>query len=284
MAVLEVKEINEGREASENEKGERTYVRLFGVITSSATDGAVQVKQATGIPRVYDVYTTSSEQDLGAYAKKVIPQVTDNPKHWHVRVEYDSSFEQEEENPLDRAAQYTWGFAQFQKVAWKDVDGKGIVNSAGDPFEPPPEIDDSRPVLSIVRNEAAFNPSLAIDYQDAVNSDAFLGFEAGQVKVANITAVSRFENNVRYWEVTYEFHFRREGWTLGVMDVGRFSTGHVPLWNKDESGQEILGDQVTQDIPLDGSGERLPDPTGPDNVVFRDFTVYKQRTFTVFIF
>jgi hypothetical protein len=122
MSVVSVDEINEGREGGENEKGQRTYIRVFGVTTSSASDGAVTARQATGVPRVGDPYSTDTEQDLGAYVRRVTPQVTDNAKHWHVRVEYDSSFdpEQEEENPLDRPIQISWGFAKEKKTTTKD--------------------------------------------------------------------------------------------------------------------------------------------------------------------
>jgi hypothetical protein len=76
-------------------------------------------------------------------------------------------------------------------------------------------------VLTIQKNRASFSQSVAIDYQDAINSDSFLGFSAGKVKVAGISATSQTENKVFFWAVTYEFHFRREGWQVETLDQGR---------------------------------------------------------------
>src|SRR5207245_2866104 len=83
-----------------------------------------------------------------------------------------------------------------QSTVWKDAYGKGILNSAGQYFDPPPMMDDSRPRLSIARNEPVFNPAIAINYQDAVNTDGFLGFTAGQVRVSGISASNESENNI----------------------------------------------------------------------------------------
>jgi hypothetical protein len=287
MAILEVDEINEGREGSENEKGQRTYVRVFGVTTSSASDGSVTVRQATGVPRVGDPYTTDTEQDLGAYVKKVTPQVTDNAKHWHVRIEYDSSFDPEqEENPLDRPLEIAWSFVKDKKLVDKDIDGNAILNSAWENFLEPIEVDDSRPTLTIVRNEAAFDPALAIDYQDAVNEDSFMGFEPGQAKVCGISAASRFENNVRFWEVTYEFEFRREGWILRVKDMGMTtrvgSITRCPIYENFEDGTGNAV-EISTPVNLDGNGQVLENPS-PDTVFYLPFTVYKQRPFSAFSF
>ncbi len=263
----------------EDEKGQRSYTRKFEVITSGLAD-AYSVKQATGIPRRGDVLLT----DTDARVKSVAPeQNDDNPYLWIVTVEYDTTTNPEqEENPLDRPAEVTWSFTQFQRIAEKDVNGEALLNSAGYYFDPPPEIDDSRPVLTITRNEPAFNASQAIDYQDAVNSDSFLGFEPYQAKVANITATRQFEK-VWYWKVTYEFHFRREQWTLEILDQGRWRAGRKAIRQKNEAGTEIPGTHVTDPVPLDGNGEPLADPT-PDNAVFLPFDVYKEREFSAFNF
>lgn len=288
MSVLQAKEIHEGR-LGPIETGKRTYTRVWGVTTSSATDGPIQVREATGIPRLGDAYLTSSEGDAGAVVKKVDPQPTDNPKLWHVRVEYDSSVEEEEENPLNRPAVLSWGSAQFQRVAWKDIDGNAILNSAGQYFDPPPEVDDSRPTLTVTRNEASFNPALKIDYEDAVNTDPFMGFAVGQAKVASINANSQFENGLSFWSVTYEFHFRREGWILAPLDQGRYELWDiagtkrlVPIKERDTLGRKLTTN-VTEPVPLDGAGKQLQNP-GPTTAKYKEFTVYKQRTFSVFAF
>jgi hypothetical protein len=283
--IISVREVSSGRTGTVNEKGERSYTRTFQVITDSALDGPLYVRQAPGIPVRGSIYATDTEIDPGARVKSITPSQSDNPKVWEVRVEYSSTTEDEQENPLERAPEISWSAAPYTRVAWKDNNGKAIVNSAGQYFDPPLEVDDSRPVLTITRNEASFNPSLAIDYQDAVNSDAFLGFSPGQAKVAMIQASSATENDVFFWRVTYEFAFRREGWALSVLDQGRYekvSGKPVPIKEYDTAGNAIPGSHVTDPVPLSG-GSRLDNP-GPDSVQFLSFTVYKERAFSAFGF
>jgi hypothetical protein len=176
----------------------------------------------------------------------------------------------------------TWGFSQFTRPVAKDLDGKAIQNSAGEWFDPPPEIDDSRPILTIQRNQALWSPALAIQYQDAINSEPFLGFAKGVVKVAGISATNQIENGQAFWSVTYEFHFRRDGWELKVQDRGqnrKWKDGDRP----DLQGKLIpIGDGgifTSVAVPLDGNGQPLQDP-GPTNVKYQTFTVYKSLPFS----
>src|SRR5262249_46326548 len=149
-----------------------------------------------------DTYTTSAEFDLGALCNSVTCEQNDDaPRRWVVTCEYGPPTVeqgQQQENPLLRPAVLTWGFTQNSRAVWKDVNGTPIQNSAGDAFDPPPEIDDSRPVLTVTRNEAGFNPAIAIQYQDAVNSDQFLGFNAGVVKINGISSTSQSENGIAF--------------------------------------------------------------------------------------
>jgi len=173
MAVIEVNE-KTGAIGAENEKGDRTYTRVFHVVTNSSLDGGLTVRLALGIPRRGDFYATQTDLDEGAFCKTITAQQdSENPRVWEVRVEYGPSEDaQQDENPLNRAADVSCTFAKFQRVVWQDNDGKGIFNSTGMYFDPPVEIDDSRPVITIERNEAAFDLSLASDFQDAVNGDS----------------------------------------------------------------------------------------------------------------
>jgi hypothetical protein len=287
VAVQSVTEKFDGRDHSVSDKGVRTYTRVFEATTNSNYTGPVAVRAALftefGIERGA-AYSTDTESDTGCLCKKITPRQSDNPKVWEIRVEYDSETDDEEENPLDRPAVYAWSFQPATRAVWKDIDGHGILNSAGQYFDPPIEIDDSRPVLTVTRNEADFDPALAISYQDAVNDSDFLGFDAGQAKVANISATSQFENDVAYWQVQYEFHFRREGWELQILDQGRYAKVGgklVRIPEYDSAGNAIPNSHVADPVPLDGNGARLDSPT-PATVEFLPFTVYEEKDFSAF--
>lgn len=281
---MQINELFDGRDHALSDKGVRTYTRVFHVITDDPYVGPAAVRAALGISRG-DPYITDSESDLQARVRRIQPQQQDNPRLWEVRVEYDSTQEEESESPFDKPPEVSWDFAQFTRVAYKDRDGKAILNSAGQYFDPPIEIDDSRPVLTVVRNEPSYNPSLAYQYRDAVNSDAFYGAPPGTAKVVKITGASAVENDIPFWRVTYEFSFNPDGWQPSILDQGRYAKiggKLVPIPEFDTDGNEIRGSHVADPVPLNGNGARLADPN-PDNAVFLDFNVFNERAFNALL-
>lgn len=280
-----------GVESSVNDQNVTEYTRRFRVIADSKLASPFAIRQASGLPQRGDAFErqlgTTTDRDETATCKSIsVSQDEDNPLLWNVRATYgrmDSEAEQVAENPLERPSEIAWSFASFTKVAEQDINGRGILNSAGDYFDPPAEIDDSRLVLAITRNEAAFNPAIATDYQDALNSDTWYGFEPGQVKLTAISAQRAIENRRIYWRVSYEFHFRRDTWKLKILDRGKRKIAGSPdflayINARDENGTELHDTPVTEPVPLDGNGGELLGPS-PNTVHYLEFDVYKSRSF-----
>ena len=170
-----------------------------------------------------------------------------------------------------------WGFAQFQRNTDRAIDGTAIVNSAKDPFSDPVEIDDSRPVLSVTRNELTFNSSLAYIYRDAVNSDVFQGAAKGQVKVSNISSTRVKHPNTSigfFWKTSYEFHFNPNGWDRYILDQG-----YRELKSGKKQNIMVQGVIVQEPALLDGAGLQLP-PAGTPK--FKKFKVYPELPFSIF--
>jgi hypothetical protein len=291
MAIVSVKEIAGGKASDELEGGKRTYTRIFRVITDSGLASALAVGTASGLPQLGESYAAPDGAiDETVVCLKVNPQQdSENPQLWTVEIDYGSptkTNEQQNPNPLLRPAIISHSFAKYQRACYKDINGKAIRNSANDWFDPCPEIDDSRPVVSITRNEPVFNAALAIQYQDAINSDAFLGAQPGQVKISGISARNATENNYSFWEVTYEFEFRREGWQLQLLSQGRnykWTDGSllpIPKKGKKDDGTTYFqtGTQIDEPVPLGPGGSPLIDPS-PDNCFYIPFDVYKSMPF-----
>jgi len=103
------------------------------------------------------------------------------------------------------------------------------------------------------------------------------------VKVAGIEAKRVFDKNLIYWQVTYQFEIRQEGWTLRVLDQGRQRKAKDgdpdPDWIYPIADGN--GVPVADPVPLDGNGQKLDSPS-PSNAVFLPFDVYKQRDFSAF--
>src|SRR5262249_52438990 len=183
--------------------------------------------------------------------------------------EYDSLAADQQfsdQNPLNRPPRISWGFTQFQIAAEQDANGKVYVNSAGERFDPPPMLDDTRLVCTIERNEPGYDPIIALAYKDAVNSDPFMGFDPGEAKMANMGATMEFESTVGfYWKVNYEIHFHDnslatvdDGWDQYVLDKGSYEldANNKPKRTLDQS----TGLPIASGVLLNGSAKKILTP------------------------
>jgi hypothetical protein len=227
VAVVSIRKLWADRVGEEDEKAKRTYTRGIGVTTDNTLTGIISVKVAvTGF--IGGRFTPYVDDDgladpLGAYAERIsVRQVDDDPNEWLAVVYYSSRSpnpQQNTESPTQRTPTVKWDFVQWQRPIERDAEGFAMVNSAGEKFDPPIEIDDSRLQLTITRYETSYSPALALSYKDVVNSDVFAGCQPGQVKAKPFTSDQQFENGVYYFAVTYVFDFRQT-WKLHIIDQG----------------------------------------------------------------
>jgi hypothetical protein len=221
--IASVVEIWNGRTSGESEKAVRTYRRVWRVTTTDALTESLLVRAAIPVVRFQSYAGLDGQVDVQAIAQSIEERQTEDPLTWEVTVTYSTRTARPDRgvpDPLQRPSKSTWDGQKFQKPIQFDSLGKTLANSTGDPFDPPYQIDDTRPVLTITRTEAVFNPNVAFTYQDAVNSDLFFGAAPGTAKVEKISAAEHFENNILNYDVTYVFHFRRDGWQPMLQDAG----------------------------------------------------------------
>lgn len=264
-----------------NDMGKRTYTRAWTVVTSSRTDDAYTVGSAAGLPVIGNTHPS----DANAFCQQLAVTQKSGWRVWTVTATYSTERELNT-NPTSDPAVINWGSEQFQKPAVFDRNGNLIVNSAGDPFDPPLMMDDSRRVVTVQKNLAVV-PSWILDYQDAVNSDTFtidgVSIAPGLAKMQAVTVgpVERRSSTV-FRTVNFTIHLQRDGWAMQPLDAGFrefVSTDSVP----EPELKNILnrGDQqpVAAPVPLDGEGKALDNPT-PTNCVFLTYHVYKTRAFS----
>ncbi len=310
MAIYSVLE-QRGRSGTIGADWKREYTRRFLVITTDKMDDVTVVRTAVDpsgypfIPTLGSIYTNASlspstlRRDFGSYVVSIEctetdPQVVqtngyDAPpntgSYWEVTVKYGPYDPQafDSQNPLDSTEKpkVSWGLSRFTKPFDQDTDGNAVLNSAGDYFDPPIELDDSRLVLRITRNEESYDPDLTNQYKDATNSDEFWDFPPDQVKLMDRSAELQSSgdcpiNDGEYWAVSYDFEIRPEGWTKQILDQG--------CKVLDDSGKLVNatdndGQPVNSPILLDGNGKKLPEGADP---VFLKKKGYKQLPFAVF--
>jgi hypothetical protein len=208
------------------------------------------------------------------------------PRKWTIEAEYSSKpirENQQEENPLNRPAQIEIETASYKRAIWQDIDSKAVLNSAGDYFDPPIEIDQAFWTFRVKKNVADL-PTWILDYENAVNNSAItirgLSLPQYTAKLSNIRVGDlKIEGDYNYFEFSYIVEVRRDKWIpLKVLDQG--------LRFKDGTNRKHIMDNSTPPRPvssprlLNGSGAVLSDPT-PTNAVYREFTVYYARNFSI---
>lgn len=242
MAVNGIaKELRDGSSADYSSSGkgfnrsvERTYSRAFLIETTDSKDPAAVALGAPGLPPIGSQFTSGSVFDPEARVTSLRPSRL-APKAWRVDVEY-STESPDDQDPLNHRPEMSFSFQTFRVpiVGELDQDAAGdavkvfkgaMKNTAGQIFDPPPEMDESRPVLKIVRNEPTFNPIVAMTFQDAVNAVGWGGAKARQIKVQSISTSGRKTEKVgavtyEYYPVTYELHYKRETWDVRLLNWG----------------------------------------------------------------
>lgn len=267
-------EVLTARRGGTDEAGKNTYTRVWKLEAATADWGPRGVtaafEAATGIARgtSYAIGAGAEEwyeADANAFAQSIeaVP-VSEDGCQWHVTVNYVPIDPQSLIPPTERDVKVSWDSEESERIADFDVDGNPVVNAAGDPFDPPVMVDQSRRILTIERNEADFDDQWVDQFVDKVNANTFYGRAAGEVLCKKITASTQFDSeDGAYWSVRYEFHVNPDGWKSRPLNAGMrqlVSGVLAPILDK--------GVPVSQPVPLDSLGAaQAPD----DPAIFLEY-------------
>ena len=167
----------------------------------------------------------------------------------------------------------------------------GLVNSAGEPFDPPAMVDDSRSVLTITRNETPvfFGPNKAKFFNNTVNdSDTVIGGINIAPRQARMMGISTSgcqwldldAVELLYFPVQYVIHLKEETWDFVLLDQGTY------YWPDNIGpGEHVMGEEIAFTKQggepyvglLDGSGHALPEGNADEFLTFR---LYRQTDFS----
>lgn len=290
MSVVWVHEMSLERSQTRGPNS-RQATRIFHVLVSTNDDDpSVAIGADDGsiaIPDIGDsLITTSISDPTTTLQSKVATAHPELDRLFIVKCEYsttpasDNDPGEDIENPLDRPADVSFEGVEDTLQTFAAVNDEGetsattkVVNSAGQPFDPPIERTVFDPVIVIERNEADYDLSVHTQYNGAVNSDAWQGNAAGTC-LLRVSAAKQFEAGVEYWRVRYEVSIRADGWDARVVDEGYFIDGasgdDVELL-KDEDNLPLNSPRL-----LDGAGGLLASSADP---VFLTFQVHKRASF-----
>ena len=172
----------------------------------------------------------------------------------------------------------------------KDLAGVDVVNSAGQPFDPPPELPCSNLQISVTAyKDISWNAAAAIlTYQDSVNNAAFsmvlnptntAVFPTATVRCTEYNVQNHSENGEYYWEVNLTLEYRVKPWNpVQILDAGTTYIKSAAL-----PPQPILdatGNPVSSPVPLNGAGGVL---LAGAALVYKNFAGYNTANFAAIL-
>lgn len=282
MAITAVQLIWSGPAFADDSEGVVGYTQTYRVYSNTALESAINVRAALPLPGA------PYPGDPKATVKSRSADRPDNSRLvWDCTVQYEfdpEDPEDPEDNPLDEPIKFRWTAGLYTKAVIKDRDDKAIVNSAGDYFDPPPEIEEIRWSVNVQENVASV-PLAILTYANRVNQNSFtidgvtVDAEAAKVIALDISEFKE-KNDIGYRTVTYTIEFREEGWDLEMLDQGfriKDAGELKDILVEDEDGNE---NRPSAPVLLNGDGGKLTDPT-PENAEFLTFPVHKLLDFAV---
>lgn len=275
-------ESGQSRSLTVEANGRKSYTLHWRAETDDKEIGAKQVEGDFPVKRGM-TYSAFGEDDDGSYAQRV--SITEDTTAgdgctWMITVEYGPAdpLEFTPTDPMIERPKISFASNQFQvpvTVTFEDGEEVAVVNSAGDPFDPPVMVDQPRLLMTITRNEAAYNALLANDLHNAINNAPWFGLPALVWKCLNITGEQAQDpNGDRYWVVTYQFELNRDQWLVLVLDQGM---REVTSAGKKIAITDDKGQFADSPWPLNANGSKKA--TGQAGE-FLEFHVYPEVDFS----
>lgn len=180
-------------------------------------------------------------------------------------VEYESpEYTEGFENPILQPTQINYFTIGGDEEIDCDINGIPITTTAGEAINGLTKtVSDLG--IRLQKNFYGFSPASFYTYQDTVNSDSYLGFPPGTLKIASITADKQIYNNsLPYFVVTVEIHARKpylvppaQAWWKRYLNAGY--RAKYPDGTIDHAIEKKTMEPVRKPIQLALDGTPLPD-------------------------
>lgn len=305
MAITSVRPKWDARGGGVDEKGIRVLNRGWGVSTDDDADGEPDVIDAVIAFDTTAAMYHSHPNWPAALCRSLGAEPNGSGREWIVKAVYSSApFEAKgdgtsaggggsgggggtaptaamyNEAPADqRPPSITITRKEVTKVLEKDLLGKRIRNTVGDPFDPPPEVFRSHHVITwkFHRTPAQLNWSVRWQWHDSINLRAcsILGKEypALSLRCTAYDVAAVWDTGAGgalslFFELTVQAEFNPDGWNLRILNTGRRRrvagsiTGDPPMTLADIVGED--GQPVADPVPLTEDGSVVPNAAPPD--------------------
>ena len=189
---------------------------------------------------------------------------------WDVEVSYDNSLKADEPPDPSEADPFTIT-PRMEKIEVPmefDLDGRLVRNSAEQKYDPPPLLELYYPVFSIGRTEYTNPCRRMIEFNNRVNGVEFWGFPPGKICMINISPSTSVTWGAPSWQVQYEIGINLyddiDIWQSELLDSGTKERVQVQDSGNNRRFVDAIaildaqGKEVTEPVPLDGTGHKLP--------------------------
>lgn len=259
---------------------DRKHVMRFRV-RGSKFDGGPVVWQADNIPQIGSTCPGDGFAKCKNYS---VSEDSDDGQLYIVEANFETpdanEDEQQEpppENGFPEDLQVSGSFVATRKVFEKDTEDRAVVNSAGDRFDPQPEVDSWVFVVTIARNESPpFDLTTVTQYHGTVSEGPFASIEGDKC----LLLVQGFEGGVHvnaegekfpFVRVSYQVHINNDGWDAHYLNQGyRYRDDNSAL-----AIAKINGVQTPNPVMLYQDGRIIPDANLPDSVTYSHYKPYK---------
>lgn len=237
------------------------------------------------IPPLFEAHPEMTQSQVVSIHPKQVSHTV-----WRVTVTYSSSPGQPTpfpDDPFLRPADVRVEDEVALEEMITDANGDPVQNSAGDPFDPPPQREASEMILHFAWNASFYNLNVAEAYRNAVNADELtihtlvqdFVFPVGTAKLrGTIRAALKTENNTTFWRLQGTIRMRLPipneaagaQWDAEVLDQG-FRYLHLPKQGgeKLKHFEDHRGRQSQVPNLLDGEGHSTyPFPPTPFYLTF----------------
>jgi len=213
------------------------YTAYYRAITTSPNDGPNDIILNASCPQYGDAYTFGNDFNLFAWCRSVnvkLETAKESRLSWIVTANYSSKGAPQDpadkaiQNPADWSWRVSGSFSMQQRAPDKDIDDRALVNAAGEPFLPPPEIEDPQIVLVLEKNTPTIDLSLYADAGGKVNDAAIWGLNARCAKIMQWTFNFAWTApGQAYVQNRWEVAVKLDGFYFQPLNIGHRAKGDI---------------------------------------------------------
>ena len=257
----------------------------FIVVATNKDEEYTSVLNATGLPLLG---ITISPSGYGVCKTSNGTRRDANPFYWDFVCQFSSEVEERssEQNPqTDPTAWvpiYETKFERLQEVVTKDLDGRAVANSAGQPFPMGLTLGRFIPVWEFYQLEAAISDEILIDRNETINAGTFKGREPETLLLTVMSSVVGFYYGARRRLTQYSLKYNDRTWTHKRLDIGTVYIGEVYVPGEGIVSKQLpyLDDGTPQRVfngGLNGEGGKVAKGEPP---YVLEFDIYPKISFS----